>query len=171
MFWSLKHKRRNRVCRNSGTWGSPYAAKVGPTSGPTKKTYNTWTQARRGTTPSTLQEDNQALPRPQERSGWPLGLTFPGIPRRMAPVYRYPEGVWVTFGSTFRTEEDKNANMGTRRQKTWAPRRRTKPRSWSVGGVSALPPPFLKVDSDSTWPGMEEKTPRLLDAPKGRVCQ
>ena len=30
------------------------------------------------------------------------------------------------------------------------------------GGVSALPPPFLKVDSDSTWTCMEEKLPRLL---------
>ena len=32
------------------------------------------------------------------------------------------------------------------------------------GGVSALPPPFLKVDSDSTWTCMEEKQPRLLHA-------
>ena len=32
------------------------------------------------------------------------------------------------------------------------------------GGVSALPPPFLKVDSDSTWTCMEEKLPRLLHA-------
>ena len=30
------------------------------------------------------------------------------------------------------------------------------------GGVSALPPPFLKVDSDITWTCMEEKLPRLL---------
>ena len=29
------------------------------------------------------------------------------------------------------------------------------------GGVSALPPPFLKDDSDSTWTSMEEKLPRL----------
>ena len=28
------------------------------------------------------------------------------------------------------------------------------------GGVSPLPPPFLKVDSDSTWTRMEEKKPR-----------
>ena len=32
------------------------------------------------------------------------------------------------------------------------------------GGVSALPPPFLKVDSDNTWTSMEEKLPRLLHA-------
>ena len=32
------------------------------------------------------------------------------------------------------------------------------------GGVSALPLPFLKVDSDSTWTCMEEKLPRLLHA-------
>ena len=32
------------------------------------------------------------------------------------------------------------------------------------GGVSALPPPFLKVDSDNTWTCMEEKMPRLLHA-------
>ena len=32
--------------RNNGTWGSPYAAKVGPTSRPTKKTNKTWTRAR-----------------------------------------------------------------------------------------------------------------------------
>ena len=32
------------------------------------------------------------------------------------------------------------------------------------GGVSALPPPFLKVDSDNTWTCMEEKLPRLLHA-------
>ena len=32
------------------------------------------------------------------------------------------------------------------------------------GGVNALPPPFLKVDSDSTWTYMEEKQPRLLHA-------
>ena len=31
-------------------------------------------------------------------------------------------------------------------------------------GVSALPPPFLKVDSDITWTYMEEKKPRLLHA-------
>ena len=35
-----------------------------------------------------------------------------------------------------RTEEDKNANAGARRQKIWAPRRRTECWSWSVG-VSA----------------------------------
>ena len=32
------------------------------------------------------------------------------------------------------------------------------------GGVSALPPPFLKVDSDITWTCIEEKQPRLLHA-------
>ena len=32
------------------------------------------------------------------------------------------------------------------------------------GGVSALPPPFLKVDIDSKWTCMEEKQPRLLHA-------
>ena len=32
------------------------------------------------------------------------------------------------------------------------------------GGVSALRPPFLKVDSDNTWTCMEEKLPRLLHA-------
>ena len=35
-------------------------------------------------------------------------------------------------------------------------------------GVSPLPPPFLKVDSDITWPRLEKKTPRLLDAPRER---
>ena len=40
------------LCRNSGTWGSSDAAKVGPTSGPTKKTSKTWTQDRRWATPS-----------------------------------------------------------------------------------------------------------------------
>ena len=30
------------------------------------------------------------------------------------------------------------------------------------GGVSALPPPFLKGDSDSTWTHMEEKQPHHL---------
>ena len=30
------------------------------------------------------------------------------------------------------------------------------------GGVSALPPPFVKGDSDNTWTCMEEKLPRLL---------
>ena len=34
------------------------------------------------------------------------------------------------------------------------------------GGVSPLPPPFLKVDSDRTWTRMEEKTPRLHHAPR-----
>ena len=32
------------------------------------------------------------------------------------------------------------------------------------GGVSALPPPFLKDDSNSTWIRMEEKRPRLPHA-------
>ena len=32
------------------------------------------------------------------------------------------------------------------------------------GGVSALPPSFLKVDSDNTWTCTEEKLPRLLHA-------
>ena len=32
------------------------------------------------------------------------------------------------------------------------------------GGVSALPPPFLKGDSDSTWTCMEEKQPHHLHA-------
>ena len=32
------------------------------------------------------------------------------------------------------------------------------------GGVSQLPPHFLKVDSDNTWTSMEEKKPRLLHA-------
>ena len=34
------------------------------------------------------------------------------------------------------------------------------------GGVSLLPPPFLKVDSDNTWTRMEEKTPHPLHAPR-----
>ena len=55
------------------------------------------------------------------------------VTRRTALGYRNPAGGWVTSGSTFCTEEDKNANAGARRQKTWAPRRRTEPRSWSVG--------------------------------------
>ena len=29
-------------------------------------------------------------------------------------------------------------------------------------GVSAIPPPFLKVDSNITWTCMEEKQPRLI---------
>ena len=32
------------------------------------------------------------------------------------------------------------------------------------GGVSTLPPPFLKIDSDNTWTRMEEKTPRPYHA-------
>ena len=56
-------------CRNSGTWGFPDAAKVGPTSGPTRKTSKTWSQDRRWATPSPPKEDGQVLPRPRERSG------------------------------------------------------------------------------------------------------
>ena len=61
----------------------------------------------------------------------------PGIaPDKMASGSRSPAGGRTTPGGFVRTEEDKNADMGARRQKTWAPRRRTGPWSWSVG-VSA----------------------------------
>ena len=114
------------LCRNSGTWGSPDDAKVGPT-------------------PSDPPEDQQdAKPRPE--MGRPISA------RRHAKHNRTPEGEWVASGSNLspgrrrhkevpgvhgpaggriapdglaRTEEDKNANVGARRQKTWAPRRRT----------------------------------------------
>ena len=83
--------------------------------------------------------------------------------RRHVQHARTPKGEWVASGSNLspgrrqdkevsgfrgpaggrtapeglaRTEEDKNANAGARRQKTWAPRRRTGSWSWSVG-VSA----------------------------------
>ena len=55
---------------------------------------------------------------------------------KMVSGSRIPRGGRTTPEAFVRTEEDKNANAGARRQKTWAPRRRTEPRSWSVG-VSA----------------------------------
>ena len=58
------------------------------------------------------------------------------MPDKMALGSRGPAGGRVTPEGVVHTKEDKNANMGARRQKTWAPRRRTGPRSWSVG-VSA----------------------------------
>ena len=59
---------------------------------------------------------------------------FPGTDnRRMAFGLRNPAGGWVTPGCAVHTEEYKNTNAGARRQKTWTPRRRTAPRSWSVG--------------------------------------
>ena len=57
-------------CCNIGTWGSPYAGKVGPTSGPTKKTYKTWIQARRWVSPSTPQ---RRLPSSTETIGKGVG--------------------------------------------------------------------------------------------------
>ena len=53
-------------CRNSGTWGSPCAAKVRPTSRPTKKTHKTWIQS--------------------QEMGHPISC-----PKKMAKFYRDPE--------------------------------------------------------------------------------
>ena len=70
----------------------------------------------------------------RERSGWPLGPTFPSSKtRRKAPGYRNSAGGWITSRSAFRTEEDKIANTGRRSHKTWSPRIRMKPRPWLVG--------------------------------------
>ena len=57
-------------------------------------------------------------------------------PEKVASGFRGPAGGRTTPGGFVRTEEDKNANMAARRQKTWAPRRRTESWSWSMG-VSA----------------------------------
>ena len=113
-------------CRNSGTLGSPDDAKVEPT-------------------PLVPQEDQQDT-KPRLEMGRPISA------RRHVQHAKTPEGEWVASGSNlspgrrqdkevsgFRgpaggrtapeglacTEEDKNANVGARRQKTWAPRRRT----------------------------------------------
>ena len=120
---------------NSGTWGSPHVAKVGPTPWPTRKASKTWSQDRRWATPSPPKEDGQVMPRPREGSGWPPGPTSHlGIALdKVASGFRGPAGGRTTPGGFVRTEDDKNANAGARRQKTWAPRRRTGPRSWSVG--------------------------------------
>ena len=126
-----------RNCRNSGTWGSPDDAKVGPT-------------------PLVPQEGKQDT-EPRPKMGHPIFI------RRHTRRDRTPEGEWVAFGSNLspghrsrqgapgfrgpaggrtspggliRTKEDKNANVGARRQKTWDLRRRTGSWSWSVG-VSA----------------------------------
>ena len=126
-----------RLSQQCGTWGSPDAAKVGPTFGPTKKTSKTWTRDRRWATPSPP-EDGQDTPGPREGSRWPLGPTSPrGIaPDKVAYWFRGPTGGRTTPGGFVRIEEDKNASVSARRQKTWAPRRRTGSWSWSVG-VSA----------------------------------
>ena len=83
-------------------------------------------------------EDGQDTPGPREGSGWPPGPTSPrGIALdKVASGFRGLVGGRTTPGGLIRTEEDKNANAGARRQKTWAPRRRTG--SWSSSvGVSA----------------------------------
>ena len=67
-------------------------------------------------------------------------------------------------GGFVRTEEDKNADLSARRQKTWAPRRRTGPRSWSLGVSAHYLHLFPKGDSDSTWARLEENQPRRLQA-------
>ena len=112
--------------RNSGTWGSPDDAKVEPT-------------------PSVPPEDQQeAKPGP--------GMGRPISARRPDQHNRPPKGEWVASGSNlslgprqdqkvpgfrgpaggrtapeglFRMQEDKINDVGARRQKTWAPRRRT----------------------------------------------
>ena len=101
--------------------------------GPTRKASKTWSQERRWATQSPP-EDGQDTPGPQEGSGWPLGPTSPrGIaPDKVASGSRGPVDGMTTPGGFICTEEDKNADVGARRQKTWAPRRRTESRSWSV---------------------------------------
>ena len=121
--------------------------------GPTRKASKTWSQDRRWATPSPP-EDGQDTPGPREGSGWPPGPTSPwGIaPDKVASWSRGPAG-----GGT-------NTDVGARRQKTWASRRRTGPRSWSVGVSAHYLHLFRKDDSDSTWTCMEGKQPRLLHA-------
>ena len=66
------------------------------------------------------------MPGPRKGSGWPPGPTSlrGNAQDKVAPGFRGPAGGRTTPGGFVRTEEDKNANAGTRRQKTWAPRRR-----------------------------------------------
>ena len=103
--------------------------------GPTREASKTRNQDRRWATPSP-HKDVQATSGPRKGSGWPPGPTsLRGIAQdEEAPGFRGPAGGRTAPGGLTRIEEDKNANAGARRQKTWAPRRRTG--SWSVG-VSA----------------------------------
>ena len=140
-----------------GTWGSSDDAKVGPTP---------W--AHQGGKQDT--ESRQEMGHTESRysrtpgewvtsgSNSPQGIT----PDKVASEFRGPAGGRTTPGGFIRTEEDKNTDVGARRQKTWAPRRRTKSGSWSVGVSAHYLHLLLKVDSDSTWICMEEKPPRLL---------
>ena len=48
------------------------------------------------------------------------------------PGFRGPAGGRTAPEGLFRMQEDKIDDVGARRQKTWAPRRRTESRSWSV---------------------------------------
>ena len=83
-------------------------------------------------------KDLQGTTGPQKGSGRPPGPTsLRDIAQdKEVPGFRGPAGDRATPGGLIRTEEDKNANADARRQKTWAPRRRTRFWSWSVG-VSA----------------------------------
>ena len=150
-------------CRNSGTWGSPDDAKVEPT-------------------PSVPPED------PQEAKPGP-GMGRPIPARRPDQHNRPPEGEWVASGSNlspgprqdqkipgfrspaggrtgpeglFRMQEDKINDVGARRQKTWAPRRRTGLGlgRWGCQRTTSTFSP--KDDSDNTWARLEENQPRHL---------
>ena len=111
-------------CRNSGTWCSPDDAKLGPTA---------WAHQEGKQDMGSRQEMGHPISsrrwtrhaRTPGGSGWPPGPTSPrGIaPNKVASGFRGPAGGRTTPGGFVRTEEDKNANTGARRQKTWAPRK------------------------------------------------
>ena len=124
-------------CHYSGTWGSPDDAKWDQHPWFPRKARKTQSLDRRWATPSS-HEDIQGTTGPQKGSGLPPGPTslWDIAQDKEAPRFRGPAGGRTTPEGLARTEEDNNANAGARRQKTWAPRRRTGPRSWSVG-VSA----------------------------------
>ena len=91
-----------------------------------RKASKTRSQDRRWATPSPY-KDVQGTTGPQKGSGLPPGPTsLRGIARdKEVPGFRGSAGGRTTPRGLIRSEEDKNANTGARRQKTWAPRRRT----------------------------------------------
>ena len=154
-------------CRNSGTRGSPDAAKVGPTSGPTRKASKTWSQDRRWATPSPPRRrwtSSAKTPGEEWMASWSNlspGQTPDG--RHSGSVTRPAAGLLPCALSVLKTIRMPMRALGARRLGL-----QEEGHSLGLGrwGVSPLPPPFLKVDSDNTWTCMEEKKPRLHHTPK-----
>ena len=125
-----------------------------------QKTSKTRSQDRRWAAPS-LHEDMYSTPGPRKGSGLPPGLTsLRGVAktrRSQGSAVLKAAGLLPMASPVQKRIRTPTQALGARRLGLQEEERAS---VLVGGGVSALPPLFLKSDSDSTWTRMEEKQPR-----------